>query len=820
NTIVRVGLVILFVGLSFLARYAAQAGLLPVELRLSAIGAAGLALLAVGFRQRLARPGFGLSLQGAGVAVLYLTVFGAFRFYALVPPLAAFVLMVAVCAGGCALALLQNARALALLAFAGGFAVPLLLSSGGGSHVALFSYYMLLNLGIVFIASQRAWRALNLLGFVATFGVATLWGVLRYEPAHYATAQAFLLGFVAIYVAAAVLYARRSPTARGNAVDATLVFGTPLAGFGLQAGLVQPFVHGAAFSALGFGAVYLLLAAALARRTRADDQALGRWRLLVESFLALGVGFATLAVPLALDARWTSAVWALEGAAAFWVGARQARWMPRAFGLALQGVALLAWLDSLNLPPLSHWPLAHPGFLGALLLALAALACAWWARQPLAHSGSHWAQRWAELERQLAAPLFLYGFAAWCVAWALEMQRRLPAQVAGELARPVWAPATASLLTMLALLLSAGGALWLARRARWPVAAWPSMAALPLMLLTLLHQWDHGVWVLDGLGPLAWPLALALHGLYLHRNEHGPLAAGWPLAVRRWLAAQHPGTAWLLMLLLGDALWALVDRAQLWRTAWASVIGLVAATAVLAAITRWAGPAARAGVHATRATAGWPLRPHALGYLWTAALPLAVLVLAGALALAWTSPGHSAPLPYVPLLNPTDLAVALALGSVLLWRRAVLAAAHPPAGSAVLTRPAFWAGLGLLALVALSTVWLRVAHHFFDVAWTARALFASFVVQTGYSILWTLLALALMVGAHRRAQRPPWLAGAALLALVVAKLVLVDLANSGGAERIVAFIGVGVLMLVMGYIAPLPPKTGAPVRAATGETTP
>jgi uncharacterized membrane protein len=53
---VRVGLVILFIGLSFLARYAASAGLLPVEFRLAAIGAAAIALLAVGFRKRTTNP--------------------------------------------------------------------------------------------------------------------------------------------------------------------------------------------------------------------------------------------------------------------------------------------------------------------------------------------------------------------------------------------------------------------------------------------------------------------------------------------------------------------------------------------------------------------------------------------------------------------------------------------------------------------------------------------------------------------------------------------------------------------------------------------
>lgn len=103
-------------------------------------------------------------------------------------------------------------------------------------------------------------------------------------------------------------------------------------------------------------------------------------------------------------------------------------------------------------------------------------------------------------------------------------------------------------------------------------------------------------------------------------------------------------------------------------------------------------------------------------------------------------------------------------------------------------------------------MWLRIAHHFFHVPWDGDALFNSFVVQTGYAILWTLMAISLMVLAHRRVQRALWLVGAGLLGLVVVKLLLVDLSNVGGVERIITFIVVGVLMLVVGYFAPLPPK--------------
>jgi len=102
-------------------------------------------------------------------------------------------------------------------------------------------------------------------------------------------------------------------------------------------------------------------------------------------------------------------------------------------------------------------------------------------------------------------------------------------------------------------------------------------------------------------------------------------------------------------------------------------------------------------------------------------------------------------------------------------------------------------------------VWLRVAHHNAGIPWDAHQLFASFLVQAGYSILWTLIAVALMVGSHRRALRSVWMLGGGLLGLTVLKLFVIDLSNRGGSEPIIVFIAVGVLMLVVGYFAPMPP---------------
>jgi uncharacterized membrane protein len=130
----------------------------------------------------------------------------------------------------------------------------------------------------------------------------------------------------------------------------------------------------------------------------------------------------------------------------------------------------------------------------------------------------------------------------------------------------------------------------------------------------------------------------------------------------------------------------------------------------------------------------------------------------------------------------------------------------PASAESLLGKPTLIAGAAL-AFIAINGIWLRTAHHWLGVDWNARALSVSPVVQAGLSILWTLIAMALMVFAHRRALRISWAAGAGLLAVVVAKL-------AEGWERIVTFIGVGVLMLVIGYFVPLPPKATGEVKTA------
>jgi len=152
NTIVKAGVGILFIGLAFLAKYASEHVQVPVEFRLAGIGGVALVLLVLGWRLRTKRAQYAQILQGGAIAVLYLTLFAAFKFYNVLEVGPAFALMVVVAALAAALAVLQDARSLAVIGALGGFATPLLVSSGSGNYIALFSYYLVLDLGIAAVA--------------------------------------------------------------------------------------------------------------------------------------------------------------------------------------------------------------------------------------------------------------------------------------------------------------------------------------------------------------------------------------------------------------------------------------------------------------------------------------------------------------------------------------------------------------------------------------------------------------------------------------------------------------------------------------------
>lgn len=754
NLVVRVGIIVLFFGVGFLLKYAAEHANLSIQVRLTGVALGAIALFVVGWRLRHRRRGFSLALQGGAIGVLYLTLFAALHLYQLLPAGLTFALMAGLGVGSCLLAIRQDSLAFSLLGAIGGFLAPLLASAGTGSHVVLFSYYALLDAFIVGQAWFKTWRPLNLVAFVFTFGVGTYWGVTTYQPEQFATTEPFLLFFFLAFVAIAVLFALRRAPQLTHYVDGTLVFGTPLVSMALQMGLVRDMAHGRAISALAAGIFYLALAAWLLR-TRET------LRLLSESFLAIGVAFLTLAVPLWFDDVWTAATWAMEGAAVFWVGLRQQRRLATTFGVLLQLAAAVAFLGQVN-GALARLPIVNTQFMGAIFISAAGLFSARGAARP---------EALLKPFGQVPANLLL----AWGLGWWLyASQHEIHAFV-----HHTWHPG--ALLGLWAL--TALACAMLVRPLAWPSLRIPALLILPVMLVVAFWWSDLQLHPSSSGGWLAWPAALAAIWLALWWHERS--------LPDRYGAVLHGVAAWLLGLLCSWELAWQVAQFTAPGSAWAGAAWGLPPTLLLAAM------------NSGRIGKSWPVRAHPEFRGWVS-WGLATLLAVWALWLNGASSGAAAPLPYMPFLNPLDIAVGLALWSIVRWLRQAWRA-----GTSVLPLDLQRRLIG--ATVAVTFLWLnavlfRSMHHWRDVPYTFQALMSDTGVQAALSIFWTLLALGAMLRANRSGQRLVWFVAAALMAVVVAKLFLVDLARVATVERIVSFLVVGGLMLVIGYFSPLPPK--------------
>lgn len=746
NPLAKLGILLLFLGLSFLLRYTVEHALFPLELRLVVAALFAVILLVVGWRLRHKQPLYALILQGGATGALYLTVFGAFRLWQLLPVTLAFALLALICAASVGLAIVQKSLSLAMLASLGGYLAPLLLSTGGGSHIALFSFYLLLSLGILVISIWQHWRELNLLGLLFTFGVGGLWGLSNYQPAYYLSCQLFLIANTILFGVLSVALSLRAQEKGKRIIDGVLLFAPPLIGFGMQYAITRQWHYGPALSALGYGGGYLVLAWLALRRYPSLA------RPLALAALALGGAFTTLAIPLALSARWTAMAWALEGLGILWLGMQQQQRRMSYSGTALLVLALCCALWALvnNITPLS------------LMLIFAVLSLCWLAGAWL----------WHDLALRVGWVMLAGGVGFWIVAligasqWMLEKDSLIWSGVLALMAVSVW------------------GWRGVAQRLAWRELEYCKWLLWPAMLLMLLHQISQQQIFAAGWQNLAWCLALP-----------GAVALMWydghtlPPYLSRPL---HLSFFWMFLLALAMELFWFVRDLTWGMEAWASGLPMAAGGLLIVL------------VHEAVRRQYWPFRVWPALYAALAMIPV-VAVLTCLLVLTNLQDGVVYGLTWLPLVNPLEEGAAFALLGLVVFYRvslryfpAPLSVCHP------------WP---IIALLALGFWWLngallRALAWYGEVAWSIDALWHSRLIQTCFALFWMLMALVVMLRATRRLSRREWLCGAVLLGIVIAKLMLVDSARGGGLARAVAFIGVAILVLIVGYFSPLPPKAG------------
>lgn len=887
NVFAKVGAIILFFGVAFLIKLVSDSGLFPIEFRLisSAIGAN--ILIGIGFKLRRRSEAYGLILQGTGFGIFYLTVFGAFRLWGLLPAIPAMIMLVVATVLFVMLSLFQEALPLAVLAVSGGFLAPVLISTGSGSHVALFTYYALLNLGIFAIAKYRPWRELNLVGFLFTYVIGGLWGSKYYVPEYFSTVEPFIILHFILYTAIVLFFSRLTfQLSKEMIVDGILVFGVPLCTFFYQAALLKDTRFGIAITCAILGVIYVGLAVVLFRKKAKERLA------LTQSFVGSGIVFSTLAVPYAISNIWTGSVWAIEGAALVWFGLKHEKKKIRSVGYALNVIGLLYFFSKeIVIDSLSR--IINPPFIGSMILCLSTLVTAYFLFKKV--------EKLSEDERILS--LFFVGIAFfwWFSAASREMFVWYPTgAVQFVMGLGVW------LVSLSALLFYA-----LARALAWSTL---SLIRYPFIVLSAWY-WFRGIdktFAADHifflnplyLGSVVAVLAASFIsyslftnrqiifesekklafffigfaylivfsstyfewiGLYKKSNpedvfsyaaganlfvvisslivmsyhvvsvatqcrELAVISYGLPvygaITLFRQLTEQqnpfeHYGFASWAML-LGVLYTVYFERKEksfnryihyggLWLLSFVVlwyVFRIMGMTVTESSVWKWAGMLAAGGALVLGVIyypeGLYPFGHNKKAYITEGITPCVFVLVLTAQVLNLVNSGYSAPLPFIPVLNPLEILVIFTFVVSMIWFKK--ARFFEPSFSRA--TPLVTSIFGGFFFLWVTMVVVRSVHHYFGVPWGFESLFAARSVQTALSVCWGGLSLLIMVFSNRKGSRTMWILGTCLIVIVVGKLFFIDLSGKGTLERVISFIVTGILLLATGYFAPIPPREG------------
>ncbi len=757
NILAKIGVIILFFGIASGLKLVVEMGLFPISVRLMLGALAAIAMSIFGYQraQRSEHRMFGQAMQGGGIAILYLLVYFMLARYQIIGETLAFILFTVIGVTCVLLAARQDARSLAMLGISGAFLSPVLAANSGGSQITLFSYFLLLNLFIISVNWFKGWRELNMSGFIFTLVIGMGWAFRSYQSSDFPVSETFLILFFLLYSATPVLFNLFNAPGRLSWSEGMLLYGTPLAAAALQNHLLLGQSMTLAWNACAVGFYYLLLWWLINRKPNAETV----W--LEKSLMGIAIGFFTLAIPLAFNAQLTAAFWTLEGFGVLYLGVKQDRFLARLSGSALQvlaGVYFFAHIHELN----RAMPVFNDLYVGCLIVVTSAFASALLLHRTATAPAS--TESTVAFAAQLNTAAFARPFLYWGMLWWF---------ISGFVEIEHFAPYAYKIPEELGLfVLSFVFLEWLGTRQKWNSMRQPS--ALLLFVIFFAAFDTHGKYghALSGIMSLLIPLALLVEYGLLYRHERDAVPAFYEL--------RHALGYWFLLMLAGSELAWIADQLVPGNTLWTWLAwGASAVMGILISLR---------GLRMER----WPFAKHSALYLDTLQAPVVLLL---SLWLAYGNlnfSGGGSVLPYVPVLNPFDLMQLLAMYAVWKWLRIAQTQLLP--------------ALYGIAFLWVSTEAARLTHHWGGIAFDAPTLIASSMLQASLSLLWTAIAMSLMVYASQQKQRTLWFNGFGLLAIVGVKLMMVDLSNKGTMLWTVSLIGIALLIIAASYFSPAPPK--------------
>jgi uncharacterized membrane protein len=314
--LLRIGIVILVVGVGFFLKYSVEHGLLNEHARVALSTIAGLGMLAAG-TQMLGRRYhvFGQGLMGGGLATLYFAVFAAGNLWHLVSIPIAFALMSLVTLLAGAIAVRFNSILVAVLGIIGGYGTPIMLSTGVVNFPGLNGYMLVLGIGVLGLCYWKNWPLVNYLSFAATYVL--FFGSMRaYDVSHFWEVMPFVTAFFVLFSTMTFLY-KIVNKFRSNLLDLLALLVNAGVFYAVSYRLVEQ-VYGQKWVAvvtLSLAAFYTAHVFYFLQRRLVD-------RELLVSFTGLAAFFLAVTMPLLLSREWVTVSWAIQAFVLLWVAGK------------------------------------------------------------------------------------------------------------------------------------------------------------------------------------------------------------------------------------------------------------------------------------------------------------------------------------------------------------------------------------------------------------------------------------------------------------------------------------------------------------------
>ncbi len=313
----RVGVAVLAACGGWVLMWSYNEGFMGPTARVALIMLSGAGMIVAGLRLRDNKYNIlGQSLLGGGLLLLYLSIYTAGPREHIIPVILAFALMMLVTVSAWLIAIRVNTQLVAILGIAGGFMTPVLLSTGAADFPVLFSYMLMLNLGILAVSHSRHWPLLNYLGFVLTYVIALAALDDSYKVEMFPLVISFLTAFFIIHSVIVYLYniQRRRPSSALEIVHL-------VANGGVYGGLAYFLIrdaHGGNFPAImsiGMALFYIGHVAVFLRR-KLDD------RGLLVALIALAGAFTAWTLPIVFQKETLTIAFALLAFTLLFIGKR------------------------------------------------------------------------------------------------------------------------------------------------------------------------------------------------------------------------------------------------------------------------------------------------------------------------------------------------------------------------------------------------------------------------------------------------------------------------------------------------------------------